>query len=68
MADMTEQGYYSELYKHISKEMVADMFKAQIRASFPESLASYYCKQVDDAKTFASILQYYATQSSVRQQ
>lgn len=36
------------------------MFKAQIRASFPEPLASYYCKQVDDAKTFTSILKFYA--------
>lgn len=40
---MTEQEYYGELYKRISKEMVANMFKAQIRASFPEPLASYYC-------------------------
>lgn len=58
---MSEQEYYSELYKYISKEMLASMFKAQIQASFPEPIASYYCKQVDDAKTFASILEYYAT-------
>lgn len=42
--------------------MLANMFKAQIRASFPEPMAGYYCKQVDDAKTFASILEYYANQ------
>lgn len=59
---MTEQEYYSELYKHINKEMLADMFKAQIRTSFQEPWASYYCKQVDDAKTFVSILEYYAKQ------
>lgn len=57
---MTEHEYYNELYKHISKEMVANMFKAQIRASLPEPLASYYCKQVDDSKTFTSILEFYA--------
>lgn len=61
MAYLTETEYYSELYKHIRKEMVANMFKAEIQSSFPEALASYYCKQVDDAKTFASILEYYAT-------
>jgi hypothetical protein len=62
MADMTEQEYYSKLYKHISKEMVVNMFKVQIRTSFPEPLASYYCKQIDDAKTFASVLDYYSQQ------
>lgn len=57
---MNKQEYYSVLYKHISKEMVVNMFKTQIRACFPEALANYYCKQVDDVKTFAGILEYYA--------
>lgn len=61
MAYLTETVYYSGLYKHIIKEIVANMFKAQIRASFPEPMASYYCKQVDDAKEFSNMLMFYAT-------
>lgn len=59
---MVEQEYYSEHIKHISRDMVANMFKTQIRVSFLEPLASYYCKQVYDVKTFTSILEYYASQ------
>lgn len=58
---MIDQEYFSELYKHISKEMmVTNMFNNQVRVSFPEPLASYYYKQEDDAKTYAIILEYYA--------
>lgn len=57
-----KNDYYSELNKHISKEMVANMFKTQIQASFPEPLASYYSKQVDETKTFTIILEFYAHQ------
>lgn len=29
MISMSEQEYYCELFKHISKEMLANMYKAQ---------------------------------------
>lgn len=57
---MTQQEMFNELCKHISREMLADMFKYKIRSKFIEPYATYYCNQVDDAKTFASILEYYA--------
>ena len=57
---MTPQEMFNELCKHISREMLADMFKYKIRSKFIEPYATYYCNQVDDAKTFASILEYYA--------
>lgn len=63
MTSMSEQEYCCELFKHISKEMLAHMLKEQIRANVPEPLASCYCKQIDDAKTFASILEHYANSS-----
>lgn len=56
---MTQQEMFNELCKHISREMLADMFKYKIRSKFMEPY-TYYCNQVDDAKTFASILEYYA--------
>lgn len=56
---MPQQEYYSELYKHISKEMLANMFKTQKRAGFVEPLANLYSNLLDYVNTFANI-QYYS--------
>lgn len=54
---MTQQEMFNEICKNINREMLADMFKSEIRSEFMEPYATYYCNQVDDAKTFASILE-----------
>lgn len=55
---MTEQEYYIEVYKHISKEMQADMLKTPIWSNFAEPMSTYYFKQVqveDVSQAFWSI-------------
>lgn len=46
---MAEQEL-NELRKSYTKEVLANMIKADIRQRFPEPLASMYCKQFDDFK------------------
>ena len=53
---MTEEQY-NELLKAYSKEVLANMIKADIRQRFPEPLASMYCKQFDDAKNLTDFLE-----------
>ena len=44
---MTEK-LYNELLKAYTKEVLANMIKADIRSRFPEPYASIYCKQFDN--------------------
>lgn len=53
---MTEKQY-NELLRTYTKEVLANMIKADIRQRFPEPYASMYCKQFDDAKTLADFLE-----------
>lgn len=46
---MTEQEL-NELRNSYTKEILANMIKADIRQRFPEPQASLYCKQFDDFK------------------
>lgn len=46
---MTDQEL-NELRKSYTKEVLANMIKADIRQRFPEPQASMYCKQFDDFK------------------
>lgn len=46
---MTEQEL-NELRKSYTKEVLANMIKADIRQRFPEPQANMYCKQFDDFK------------------
>ncbi len=59
---MPQQEYYSELYKHISKEMLANMFKTQKRAGFVEPLVNFYSNQLDNVNTFAKLQDYSSKQ------
>ena len=47
---MTEQEL-NELRNSYTKDILANMIKADIRQRFPEPQASMYCKQFDDFKT-----------------
>ena len=46
---MSEEQY-NELLKAYTKEVLANMIKADIRQRFPEPYASMYCQQFDDFK------------------
>lgn len=46
---MTEQEL-NELRNSYTKDILANMIKADIRQRFPEPQASLYCKQFDDFK------------------
>lgn len=56
---MTEQQY-NELLKAYTKEVLANMIKANMRSSVPESYASMYCHQFDDFKNVADFLEFAA--------
>ena len=49
---------YNELLKAYTKEVLADMIKADIRQRFPEPYASMYCQQLDDFKKVADFFEY----------
>ena len=46
---MSEEQY-NELLKAYTKEVLANMIKADIRQRFPEPYASMYCQQFDNFK------------------
>lgn len=56
---MTEK-LYNELLKAYTKEVLANMIKADIRNRFPEPYASIYCQQFDDFKNVADFLEFAA--------
>lgn len=49
---------YNELLKAYTKEVLANMIKADIRTRFPEPYASMYCQQFDDFKNVADFLEF----------
>lgn len=51
---------YKELLKAYTKEVLANMIKADIRQRFPEPYASMYCQQFDDFKNVADFLEFAA--------
>ena len=56
---MSEEQY-NELLKAYTKEVLANMIKADIRQRFPEPYASMYCQQFDDFKTVADFFEFAA--------
>lgn len=48
--NIMSEELYNELLKAYSKEVLADMIKADIRSRFSEPYASMYCQQFDDFK------------------
>ena len=56
---MPDQQYY-KLRKAYTKEVLANLIKADIRQRFPEPYASMYCQQFEDFKTVADFFEYAA--------
>lgn len=56
---MIEQQY-NKLLKAYTKEVLANMIKADIRQRFPKPYASMYCQQFDNFKTVADFLEFAA--------
>lgn len=54
---MSEEQY-NELRKAYTKEVLANLIKADIRQRFPEPYASMYCQQFDDFKYVADFFEY----------
>ena len=54
---MTEQES-NELRNSYTKDILANMIKADIRQRFPEPQASLYCKQFDDFKNVLEFFDY----------
>lgn len=59
MIIMAEQQY-NELLKAYTKEVLANMIKADIRTRFPEPYASMHCHQFDNVKNVADFLEFAA--------
>ena len=51
---------YNELLKAYTKEVLANMIKADIRQRFPEPYASMYCQQFDDFNNVADFFEFAA--------
>lgn len=60
MVDIMTEKLYNELLKAYTKEVLANMIKADIRNRFPEPYASIYCQQFDDFKNVADFLEFAA--------
>lgn len=60
MVDIMTEKLYNELLKAYTKEVLANMIKADIRSRFPEPYASIYCKQFDNFKNVADFLEFAA--------
>ncbi|WP_439424513.1 hypothetical protein [Segatella copri] len=60
MVDIMTEKLYNELLKAYTKEVLANMIKADIRQRFPEPYASMYCQQFDDFKNVADFLEFAA--------
>lgn len=60
MVDIMTEKLYNELLKAYTKEVLANMIKADIRQRFPEPYASMYCQQFGDFKNVADFLEFAA--------
>ena len=60
MVDIMTEKLYNELLKAYTKEVLANMIKADIRSRFPEPYASMYVKQFDDFKNDADFFEFAA--------
>ena len=54
---MSEEQY-NKLLKAYTKEVLANMIKADIRQRFPEPYASLYCQQFDNKKNVGDFFEY----------
>ena len=54
------EDQYNELLKAYTKEVLANMIKADIRQRFPEPYASMYCQQFDNFKNVADFFEFAA--------
>ena len=54
---MSEEQY-NELLKSYTKEVLANMIKADIRQRFPEPYASMYCQLFDNFKNVGDFFEY----------
>ena len=57
---MNSEQQYNELLKAYTKEVLANMIKADIRQRFPEPYSSMYCQQFDNFKTGADFFEFAA--------
>ena len=60
MKQMMPDQQYNELRKAYTKEVLANLIKADIRQRFPEPYASMYCQQFDNFKNVADFFEYAA--------
>lgn len=58
--NIMSEELYNELLKAYTKEALANMIKADIRSSFPESYASMYCQQFDTFKNVEDFFEFAA--------
>ena len=58
--ELMQDQQYNELRKAYTKEVLANLIKADIRQRFPEPYASMYCQQFDNFKNVADFFEYAA--------
>lgn len=58
--EMMQDQQYNELRKVYTKEVLANLIKADIRQRFPEPYASMYCQQFDNFKNVADFFEFAA--------
>ncbi len=58
--NIMSEEQYNELLKTYTKEVLANMIKADIRQRFPEPYATLYCQQFDNFKNVADFLEFAA--------
>ena len=58
--NIMSEELYNELLKAYTKEVLANMIKADIRQRFPEPYASMYCQQFDNFKNVADFFEFAA--------
>ena len=58
--NIMSEEQYNELLKAYTKEVLANMIKADIRQRFPEPYASMYCQQFDNFKNVADFFEFAA--------
>ena len=58
--NIMSEEQYKELLKAYTKEVLANMIKADIRQRFPEPYESIYCQQFDDFKNVADFFEFAA--------
>ena len=58
--NIMSEELYNELLKAYSKEVLANMIKADVRSRFSEPCASIYCQQFDNFKNVADFFEFAA--------